>query len=102
MGVDVPEMHLLPCSPPDRAITGEAEMLDSDSGKPSAEGLQPLLASWVDERVKNGAPCLQIPNPVSHCFTEQEAKQLAWMSDCNKKKGSSGKDAARGNSLPDL
>lgn len=37
---------------------------------------------------------------MTHCFVE--AKQGILMSKCNKNKGLAGKEATRGNSLPDL
>lgn len=58
----------------------------SSQAKPPAKGFQPLLASWVHEKVKNYATCVQIPNSVTHCFTEQEAKQLTLMTECKGRK----------------
>lgn len=36
------------------------------------------LGSW---KVKNYISCMQTPNPGTHCFMEQEAKQLALMTE---------------------
>lgn len=100
---------LLPCSPLEKGFPVEAAKLVLANAKPPAKGFQPLLAGWVHEKVENYASCVQIPNPVTHCFTEQEAKQLAFMTECKERekkkqqrKGSVGNGAVRGISLPDL
>ena len=103
--MNVPGKPLLSCSPLEKGFTVEAAKLVLANAKPPAKGFQPLLAGWVHEKVKNYASHVQIPNPVTHCFTEQEAKQLALMTECKeriKRKGSAGKEAVRGISLPDL
>lgn len=76
---------LLSRSSLEKGFTVEAAKLVLACAKPPAKGFQPLLASWVHEKVKNYASRVQIPNPVTHCFTEQEAKQLALMTERKEK-----------------
>lgn len=75
----------LSCSPLEKGFTVEAAKLVLANAKPPAKGFQPLLAGWVHEKVKNYASRVQIPNPVTHCFTEQEAKQLPLMTECKER-----------------
>lgn len=53
--------------------------------KTTSKGCQPLLAGWVGGKVKNYISCMQTPNPRTHCFMEQEAKQLALMTECKER-----------------
>lgn len=92
-------------SPLGQGFTVEAAKLVLANTKPPAKGFQPLLASWVHEKVKNYTPHVQIPNPVTHCFTEQEAKQLALMTECKereKKKSFSRERSSEGNFITRL
>lgn len=85
-GVDVSGKPLFSCSPLEKGFTVEAAKLVLANAKPPAKGFQPLLAGWVHEKVKNYSSRMHIPNPVTHCFTEQEAKQLALMTECKERK----------------
>lgn len=85
-GVNVSGKPLLSCSPLEKGFTAEVAKLVLANAKTPAKGFQPLLASWVHEKVKNYAPHVQIPNSMTPCFTEQDAKQLASMTECKERK----------------
>lgn len=49
--------------------------------KATSQGLSATEPGWVHGKVKNYVFCMQTPNPRTHGFMEQEAKQLALMTE---------------------